>query len=275
MKATLHRHTCLRLAPALLLLSAAPALAGECETNFKREGNPLTGLRYTSNVSIAGLTKESAIAQMAAIGRKGGYEVLDEDAANGTLILEQPESVMARSFPITVTAESEGAATRVGALVKMNRGALTTGGAVSKELCSMLAQMKPGAAGRAVAASGSKQSAPQAMLATNFVSMIGRQSSENYAMVQTRHQGKRYALKGWASNVHGSGGRYSVFFKGSNEVAGDRIGAIMDVKVMCRMAPDAKAYAMTMREGDRINLTGTFTSFNSSVVELTDCRPTK
>lgn len=275
MKAKLRSHACLRLAPALLLLSAAPALAGECETNFKREGNPLTGLRYTSSVSVSGLTKESAISQMAAIGRKNGYDVLEEDGANGVLILEQPESVMARSFPISITAESEAGATTVGALVKMNRGALTTGGAVSKELCSMLASVKPGAAGRAVAASGPAQAKPQAMLATNFVSMIQRQSNENYAMVATRHQGKRYTLKGWASNVHGSGGRYSVFFQGSREVAGDTIGSLMDVKVMCRMAPDAKAFAMTMREGDRINLTGTFAGFNSSVVELTDCRPAK
>ncbi len=265
-----------RLAPALLLLTSAPALAGDCETNFKREGNPLTGLRYTSNVSVEGVTPASAIAQMAAIGRKGGYDVLEEDGANGVLILEQPESVMARSFPISVTAESEGTATRVGVLVKMNRGALTTGGAVSKELCSMLAQMRPGAAGRAVAASGNSQAPPQAMLATNFASMVGRQANENYAMVNPRYKGKRYTLKGWASNVHGSEGRYAVFFKREGEVGNqDRIGSMFNVQVMCRMAADAKGYAMTLREGERINLTGTFNNYDNRVIELVDCRPAK
>lgn len=270
------KRTGLRLLPVLTLLATAPAWAGECETNFKREGNPLTGLRYTSSVSVAGLSKESAIAQMAAIGRKGGYDVLEEDAANGVLVLEQPESVMARSIPIAVTAESEGASTRLGMLVKMNRGALTTGGAVSKELCAMLGQVKPGAAGRAVAASGPSQAKPQAMLATNFAAMVGRQASENYAMVNRRYKGKRYTLKGWASNVHGSEGRYSVFFKREGEVGNqDRIGSMFNVQVMCRMAADAKGHAMTLREGDRINLTGTFNSYDNRVIEMVDCRPAK
>lgn len=270
MKAHAAGNACLRLALPLLLLSAAPAFADECETNFKREGNPLTGLRYSTNIKVDGLGKESAIAQMAAIGRKGKYDVLEEDGANGVLVLEQPESAMARNIPIAVTAESEGTATRIGMLVKLNRGVLTTGDAVKKELCLMLGSVKAGAAGRAVASSAPTQEAPKAMEANMFASMINRQSDENYAMINPRYKGKRYTLSGWANGVHGANGRYSVFF----ERYGDG-GSLLKPRLMCRMAADAKAYAMTLRDGERIKLTGTFSDYDGNRVEMIDCRPAK
>ena len=54
-----------KLLPLLiLLLPSASALAGKCEDNFTKSGNPLKGTEYSTSVTVPGLSVASAVAQM-------------------------------------------------------------------------------------------------------------------------------------------------------------------------------------------------------------------
>ena len=55
------------LAALALLLLTAPALAGECEANFRKSGNPLVMTTYSSAVTVPSLATGDALAQMRGI----------------------------------------------------------------------------------------------------------------------------------------------------------------------------------------------------------------
>ena len=76
---------------ALLALSA-PALAGECEDNFKKSGNPIVMTTYSSAVTVPNLSRADALAQMRGIMVAEKMDVMAEDVEQGTLLVEQRQS---------------------------------------------------------------------------------------------------------------------------------------------------------------------------------------
>ena len=89
---------------ALALSSlAVPALAGECESNFKKSGNPLVMTTYSSAVTVPNLTTRDALAQMRGILVAEKMDVMAEDADGGTLLVEQRQSKGARPIPTTIS----------------------------------------------------------------------------------------------------------------------------------------------------------------------------
>jgi len=254
---------------ASLCAIAHPALAQSCEESFQKSGNVLTGTRYSASVRVQGLPVDSAIAQMRAITASKGMTVITEDAANGSLLVEQPETVAHSALPFTITARSDGDATRVDGLLKTKQGALAKADSIRTEMCSMLAQLKPGRPKVAAPAPAK----PTGMLATTLASQVARESKSNRAATAQRYAGRSFRLKGWVSNVYGEKGKYGVYFKTTGQhMLSDGI-TLGDTSVLCLLAPDQAAYALSLSEGDRLELTGTFRSYELMNITLDNCRP--
>jgi len=116
------------VAVALALPSAARA--GSCEDSFTQKGNPLSGTRFSAEVTVDALTVPVAIRQLRGIAATRGYDILSEEADDGSMLLEQPRSGSARPFPIIATAQAEQAAARVKLEAKLPAGMLA--GAVGR-----------------------------------------------------------------------------------------------------------------------------------------------
>src|SRR6218665_3884498 len=88
---------------ALALLSlSAPALAGECEANFKKTGNPIVMTTYSSAVTVPDLAARDALAQMRGILVAEKMDVMADDPDGGTLLVEQRQDGATRPIPATV-----------------------------------------------------------------------------------------------------------------------------------------------------------------------------
>jgi hypothetical protein len=93
----------------LVLALALPlaARAGSCEDSFAQKGNPLSGIRFNAEVTVDELSVPVAIRQLRGIAATRGYDILSEEAEDGSLLLEQPRSGSARPFPIIAPASQE------------------------------------------------------------------------------------------------------------------------------------------------------------------------
>ncbi|MGO4778043.1 hypothetical protein AB4084_21470, partial [Lysobacter sp. 2RAB21] len=94
------------LVPLVLLIPSLSAVAGQCETNFVKKGNMITGTEYFTSVQVSGLSAASAIGQVRNAGIARNMVVLDEDLNAGTLVLEEPSTAMSRPLPLQVTADN-------------------------------------------------------------------------------------------------------------------------------------------------------------------------
>lgn len=257
----------------VLLVTSAPVFAGQCEDNFAKKGNALTGTEYSTSLKVPGLSVASAVGQMRNLAIADGMDVLDESPESGSLLLEEPENVAHKSLPVYVTAKADGSATDVAILMKTRRGAFGSADGIKQAMCKMLTQLKPGKepVGRTAAAQK-----PVDILATALASQVERQAKDNATVIDARYNGKVYNLKGWNEGVQGKKGNYTVFFDmkpGENEL----MTSVFETRVMCVLAADQNAFAMTLRQHDRLNLTGTFDRYDAmnSVVVLKDCRSRK
>ncbi|HEY6965519.1 MAG TPA: hypothetical protein VI407_09905, partial [Erythrobacter sp.] len=90
------------LAAASMMALAQPQPGG-CEDTFQKSGNPVTGLRFAAERSVADLSPESAIGQLRGIVLAKGYTVMAAEPEAGTMLIEQPMTGKARGFPITIS----------------------------------------------------------------------------------------------------------------------------------------------------------------------------
>jgi hypothetical protein len=97
---------------ALICLASASAQAATCESSFVKGGNPLTGLRFTAQVALPGLTPASAIGQVRGMVQAKGYDVLATEAEGGSMLIEQPQVGKTSGFPITIVERHIGAVLR-------------------------------------------------------------------------------------------------------------------------------------------------------------------
>lgn len=262
------------LTPGLLLLTASsPVFAGQCEDNFVKKGNTFTGAEYSSSLKVPGLSIANAVGQMRNLAIADGMDVLDESVESGSLLLEKPENLAHKTLPIHVTAKADGGATDVAMVMKTRRGAFASAESIKRAMCNMLAQLKAGKGPVARTATAQK---PIDMLATALASQVERQAEDNAAAIPARYKGKVYSLKGRNQGVRGENGHYTVSFDrkpGESELT----KSMFETQVICVLAANQNAYAMTLQQNDRLQLTGTFDRYDSSnrVVVLKECRPSK
>jgi hypothetical protein len=199
---------------AALLTAPAIAQAASCEQSFAKKGNPLTGLRFTANVQVANMSPASAVGQLHGIVAAKGYDILVADQEAGSLLIEQPATAKARSFPLEFTAAPDGTVVMEAKL----RGASSVPEAAARtEMCGILNQLKGGKAGEAAAAAGMKATtapaAPLRMSVLRFSQDITGEADKNSAAVPLRYKNKRFTLYGPVAFVGPVGDSYRVEWK--------------------------------------------------------------
>ena len=251
---------------AVLFLLPGTVLAGTCEDSYKKQGNPFTGTTYTATVSVPGLSVASAMGQLRSIAVKNKLSILADDEG-GSMLAEEPETMTHKPIPVTFSA-SEG---RVDMAVKLNRGALGTGGdAMKKYMCDMLTDIKPGKAGMSKAQAA--QSAGETVTEISAVRLslqVKNQAKDNEGAINARYKGKTFRVNGFVSQVVEDDGRYTLIFKSFDP------GELFPVPIKCVIASNQVAYALSVREGERTTLTGAFDQYERTLDHfyLKDCRP--
>ncbi|EDN83128.1 hypothetical protein BIFADO_01110, partial [Bifidobacterium adolescentis L2-32] len=66
------------LVPLMLLVPSVSAVAGQCEDNFTKKGNPLSGQEYFTQVQVPGMSAAAGIGQVRNAGIGRNMAVLDE-----------------------------------------------------------------------------------------------------------------------------------------------------------------------------------------------------
>ena len=254
---------------AMLLIAASPAYADTCESSFQKKGNPITGTTYTASISHQGLTVASAIGQMRVIAKNANMDVVSEDVDAGAMLIEEPQTATRRSVPMIVTATQDAGLGTVGMTVKLSAGAVARADAVRGEMCRLLGQVQPGAAGAQLAASTPKASTVN-ISATTFANQLRTQHKENPAAIEPRYKGKTYAISGRVNGVLKSGGTYNAGF----DVGGRTAIDFESVSISCSFAPSQAAFALALRPSERVNLVGVVDGYDQTgrVLWLKDCK---
>ncbi|MEA5414968.1 hypothetical protein VB757_07535 [Synechococcus sp. BA-132 BA5] len=266
---------------ALALAVPSAARAGSCEDTFAQVGNPLSGIRFNAAVTVDDLSVPVAIRQLRGIAAGRGYDILSEEADDGSMLLEQPRSGAARPFPIIATAQAEQGAARVKLEAKLPAGMLAGAGGARTELCAMLGALKGGAEGIAAAerSQGAVSSAgPVVIEALMLSQQISQEADTNAAVIPSRYQGKTFTIKGRVAYVTKDGGAYRIDYdipRSTNDLA-LKFGKFRFLtQISCLAAKGQGAYALSLRTGQGIQLTGQYKDYDHArqVMWFEGCRP--
>lgn len=264
-----------------LLLGATAANAAECEGSFVKQGNPVTGLQFTATTLVADMSSASGVGQLRGIVLGKGYDVLASEPEAGSMLIEQPATGKARSFPITVSITPEGAAGRVRMEAKLRPTMNIPEAAARTEMCGILNQLRGGKAGLALAKQGdaaqpARTAPPLRMSVLAFSSQMAGEARKNSEAMVARQQGKAFTLFGPVAMVGKAGRTYRVDFKLiENALTSIVPGSGYRLEVSCILAEGQSTYAMGLKPDKHVELTGTFDEYDMarSTIYLRDCRP--
>ena len=270
---------------ALALSSlAVPALAGECESNFKKSGNPLVMTTYSSAVTVPNLTTRDALAQMRGILVAEKMDVMADDPDGGTLLVEQRQDKAARPIPTTITVSEVASGTRIEMAVKMERGVFSKVEQIQPYMCGLFAKVKGGKEGMAAARKGAGASNNEATGNQDvylFSRMIAREADKNAIAVNARHKGRKYTLTGRIETLMEDGEDYNLIFDipevGDTALPNLPFDAKFKVSVSCLFRPNQLTTVLAMREGQKVTLTGTVYKYDNfrKVIWLENCTKAK
>ena len=267
-----------------LLAPTASALAGECEANFRKSGNPLVMTTYSSAVTVPNLATRDALAQMRGILVAEKMDVMAEDAEGGTLLVEQRQSGSARPIPTTINVSEVASGTRIEMAVKMERGVFSKVEQIQPYMCGLLARVKGGKEDVAAARKGAGATNTEATGNQDvflFSRMIAREADKNAIAVNARHKGRKYTLTGRIDTLMEDGEDYNLVFDipEISEMAIKPLpfDAQFRVGVSCLFKPNQLATVLAMREGQKVTLTGTVYKYDSfrKVIWLENCTKAK
>ena len=268
---------------ALLALSA-PALAGECEDNFKKSGNPIVMTTYSSAVTVPNLSRADALAQMRGIMVAEKMDVMAEDVEQGTLLVEQRQSGSTRPIPTTIEVSEVASGTRIGMSVKMERGVFSKVDQIKPYMCGLLAKAKGGKEGVAAAKKGAGAVNSEATGKQDvfmFSRMIAGEANKNAIAVNARHKGRKYTLSGRIETLMEDGEDYNLIFDipEISEMAIKPLpfDAQFKVGVSCLFKPNQLTTVLALREGQKVTLTGTVLRYDNfrKVIWLENCTKAK
>ena len=270
---------------ALALSSlAVPALAGECESNFKKSGNPLVMTTYSSAVTVPNLTTRDALAQMRGILVAEKMDVMADDPDGGTLLVEQRQDKAARPIPTTITVSEVASGTRIEMAIKMERGVFSKVEQIQPYMCGLFAKVKGGKEGVAAAKKGAGASNNEATGNQDvylFSRMIAREADKNAIAVNARHKGRKYTLTGRIETLMEDGEDYNLIFDipevGDTALPNLPFDAKFKVSVSCLFRPNQLTTVLAMREGQKVTLTGTVYKYDNfrKVIWLENCTKAK
>lgn len=280
---------------SVVLCQPALALASSCEATFAKTGNPVTGLRYTAIQSVADITTADAVNQLRGILLARDYDVLAVEAETGEMLIEKPQSSMARSYPIIASASGDGKITTMQLRANLRAGVFAKAEVVREELCSVLAELKGGKAGLHAARLGKTATpgtgAPTALTAQTLADRLSKERDKNAEEIPLRYSGRSFTLSGTVERLQKQGDTYHVIFTIMDPsekpflLPGD---SHVRTDIVCILAPGQSVYALTLKPRanraplmppiySSVKLTGTYDSYTESpsVMYLSDCKPNK
>jgi hypothetical protein len=268
----------------VLATTAAPLLAQACEATFAKNGNPITGLKFTATHTVADLSTPDAVNQLRGVVLARGYDVLATEPAAGSMLLESPQNANQRSFPIIAQATSEGASVTVQLKANLRAGVMAKQELVRTEMCGVLAELKGGSAGVAAAARGRTATAgggaPTELTAQTLADRVSKERDRNVNEIPLRYAGRSFTLSGTVKDVDRDGDTYRVRFdilaweQKAIHLPGD---SQFKTDIICVLAPGQSVYALTLRPRTSVKLTGTYADYREgpspSVMWLSGCKP--
>ena len=267
-----------------LLPFAAPSLAGECEANFKKSGNPIVMTSYSSAVTVPNLSTRDALAQMRGIMVAEKMDVMAEDADGGTLLVEQRQDKAARPIPTTITVSEVASGTRIEMAIKMERGVFSKVEQIQPYMCGLFAKVKGGKEGVAAAKKGAAATNNEATGNQDvfmFSRMIAGEANKNAIAVNARHKGRKYTLTGRIETLMEDGEDYNLIFD-IPEISEMTLkplpfDAQFKVSVSCLFRPNQLTTVLALREGQKVTLTGTVYKYDNfrKVIWLENCTKAK
>jgi hypothetical protein len=267
-----------------LLIHAVPAIAQSCESTFTKNGNPITGLKFTALHSVADLSASDAINQLRGIALKRGYDVLAAEPDAGDMLLENPQTANRRSFQIVAKATVSGSVATVQLRANMLRGVFAKQEDVSAEMCGVLAEIKGGSDGVAAAAQGKTATAgagaPTVLSAQMLADRVSKERDKDVNEIPLRYQGRSFTLTGTIKSVDRDGDSYRVLYdimaweQKAVRLPGD---SQFKTDIVCVLATGQSVYALTLKKGANVKLTGTYQNYRESpspsVMWLSGCKP--
>ena len=272
------------LAALTLLSLAAPAIAGECEANFKKSGNPIVMTTYSSAVTVPNLATGDALAQMRGIMVAEKMDVMAEDADGGTLLVEQRQTGSTRPIPTTISVSEVASGTRIEMVIKMERGVLSKAEQIQPYMCGLFARVKGGKEGLAAARKGAGASNNEATGNQDvfmFSRMIANEANKNAIAVNARHKGRKYTLTGRIETLMEDGEDYNLIFDipEMRELQLKPLphDAQFKVSVSCLFRPNQLTTVLALREGQKVTLTGAVYKYDNmrKVIWLENCTKAK
>ena len=226
------------------------------------------------------LGTRDALAQMRGIMVAEKMDVLADDPEAGTLLVEQRQDNAKRPIPTTINVSEVASGARVEMSVKMERGVFSKVEQIKPYMCGLLAKVKGGKAGVAAAKKGAGAVNAEATGRQDvflFSRMIAAEANKNAIAVNARHKGRKYTLAGRIETLMEDGEDYNLVFDipEISEMAIKPLpfDAQFRVGVSCLFKPNQLATVLSMREGQKVTLTGTVLKYDNfrKVIWLENC----
>jgi len=258
------------------------ALAASCEERFSKSGNPLTGTKYESSVTVPSLSVADAVGQLHGIAVQKKLDILTEDAANGSMLLEDRESMRHKPIPYVISVEGEGDAVAIQVMVKLNKGAIAKAEDAKKEICSILAQVKGGEEGKAAALQGAGAegaNGPRRVDAVMLSLELSRQTKDSAESIPLRFKDRAFVVSGRVKYVIKDGNVYRVAFDIPEPkdmfLKPGPLDPYFKTDISCLMAPSQAAWTIALRPGEKVRLAGKYSDFDQfkHVMWLEGCKP--
>lgn len=292
---------------SLLALSAV-ARAGTCEDGFQAIGDPRNGLLFTGEVQMPGLSVNSALGQLQQIALSKSYELGNESIVGDSGELFFTQTNLRQPIVMRAQADSSG---KVSLGTKLARGQKVEIADARKEICSILAMLKTGKEGEAIAAAAREKTgagqvidaeAPKlsaeidrdikkTMAGVSSKGVLGNimVGSENYATtgevnaafapIVAKYKGRNYRIDGQiytvSRNQFSGEMRVAYLVTQTRGLLGIRQSSTYNSNnftIECTFMPDQEKFFLTLSEGDWVKLAGTVDQINTQGMELRDCR---
>jgi hypothetical protein len=265
---------------AFILVHTSAAFAGSCENNFSKSGNIFKGSVFSSFVEVSEVSVPDAMAQMRGIALNDKLDVIAEDLAAGNMLVESRATDWTRAVPMIVEASSAGAAAKVTLTIKPEKGVIAKAETMKTTICGYLAKLQGGEAAKAAAAQGlaaEDKVGDTLREVYTFSRDIANEAKLNALMVNARHKGRSYSLKGKIDHIQEDGEDYNVSFYVPEYNSSDLSKLVRDaefrVGVACLFKSNQLTWVLTMRPGQSVTFKGSFYRYDDTkkMVWLENC----
>ena len=260
----------LRFLIPVFSVALVPSLAhaGTCEDSFTKKGSPISGIKYHAEITMDGVTPENALKQFRGAASAKGYDILADESASGTLLIEKPKTFGNPEEKTFVRALAVGTGSTITMDTKLKSGTFSSGKETLVEYCGLLNSIRGGKAGIVAAKQGQNSvsaAPPRSVDAALLTQEIAEEGEKNAAAVNARYAGKSLIVKGYLNRVSTATNKNILYYKtpySTNELTFHSGRYRRLPSISCEAAPGQSAYVLSLNEGGRLKMLGTFFKYD-------------